>query len=376
MDDFRAKKEKLISIKRTIERMPNNIERMRLINGHTYLLKYLCKTREIKENEMLKYTLDNDFYKDYFNKVANETSNQFIRVYDSSSNLCSKMQGVVDVYKDNDFCSFECTHFYGVNKDKMYKYLNEFFKYIGNDVLNLYNKMCDDNNIAITPCYRYANGESINTIQVDNPSIIINDFEKYFYYYTTFAHEIGHSYQAYLQRNQNCFERFNPFIETTSLLFESMFIEFLKTKNFDKKIIADYEIDSHTYFLNNVSIALLLIELISMGELHGIDFRTLKYQVNNYSYEDLTNMIESNCGSIKLNRKDLPLSSIQYALGNGISMYFLNKMKNDFEGTWKEYKDFITMSNYTSLDEILDKYYNVNVIKENINGFIKSYRNR
>jgi hypothetical protein len=43
---------------------------------------------------------------------------------------------------------------------------------------------------------------------------------------------------------------------------------------------------------------------------------------------------------------------------------------------WKNFKNFICTVNYLSMKDVLDKCFDINLIKDNIKEFTKSYRER
>ena len=374
MDDFKNKKKKLLGLKKQIMNMPNNISKINKTEGYDQLLGYLREIEAIKNNQIDKYSIDEEFSIKYDRHVIKKTQNKITEVMRLAPYLFIKYSWLINEYKKNDFCSFEFSVNGKVNKDEMYDYLAEFLNLLGNDICKLYNNMVSGNNIYLYPEFNSL-GVSLNSITVDNPCIIIDDIENYFDFYATIIHELGHCYQFYLQRNHTHLESFNPYTETTSLFLEKLFIEFLKTKNRYKNIVKDYELEDHIYFLNDISISKALCKRFIEKDIGDINAYDLSYKTNT-SYEDLLIEVTKDCGYIMENKLNLSLTEFHYSLGNIIATYYLKKMKNDFYGTWKEYKDFIcTVDNYP-LKEILDEYFDMDIMNDYIKKFVKSYRGR
>jgi len=374
MDDYKDKKNKLLGLKKQIVSMPNNMLKINKTEGFVQLLGYLREIDVILPNEYDKYNIDNDFSIKYDRHVVKKTQNKINEVMKLAPYLLTKYSILIDEYKKNDFCSFEISLNNKINKDEMYIYFGEFLNLLGSDIVKLYNKMVSDNNIYLLPQFEFL-GVSLNSITVDNPCIIIDDIEQYIDFYTTLIHELGHCYQFYLQRNHTHLESFNPFMETTSLFLEKMFIEFLKTKKIFNDYIKNYILEDNIYFLNDISISKCLCQHFINRDISNINAYDLSYS-SNTSHEDLLLEVTRDCGYIMENKLNLSLTEFHYSLGNIIATYFVKKMKKDFYGTWKEYKDFICMVDNYPLKEIMDEYFDVNLMKEEIKTFIKSYHSR
>ena len=339
MDNLNDKKTKLLGLKKQIISMPSNMLKIKKTEGYVQLLGYLKEIEAILPNEYAKYDIDNDFSIKYDRHVVKKTQNKINEVMELAPYLLRKYSLLIEEYKKNGFCSFEFSLNNKVNKDEMYNYLGEFLNLLGPDICKLYNRMASDNNIFLLPQFDCL-GVSLNSVTVDNPCIIIDDIEQYIDFYTTLVHELGHCYQFYLQRNHNHIETFNPFVETTSLFLEKLFIEFLKTKKIFNDYIKDYILEDNIYFLNDISISKCLCKHFIDKDIGDINAFDLSYQTNT-SYDDLLIEVTKDCGYIMENKLNISLVEFHYSLGNIIATYFIKKMKKDFYGTWKEYKNFI-----------------------------------
>jgi len=374
MDDFLVKKRKLLSIKNKLLRMPNDIRKARAVDGYANLFAYYKEVCNLDDNKCTELDLDNDLINKYDYHVVKKTQKKLSEICRLAPYLYQRYNKLINLYKENGFCSFEFSVMGKVNQKDIFKDLEEFLNLLGKDVCLLYNKMISENNIFVAEDYDLL-GVSMNAISVDNPCIIVASSEKYFDFYVTLLHELGHCYQFYLQRNHTHFETFNPFTELTSTLFENLFCEFLKSKNKYKKNILDYELEDHIYFLNTISSSKILCKLMMDRDIFNVDAHNLTYETTS-SYEDLIYDMTNDCGYIMGNKIDFALTEFHYSIGSILAKYFLKRIKEDYKVAMKEYKDFICTVDDYPLKEIFDKYFDMNLLENDIKTFIKSYRNR
>ena len=374
MEEFKDKKTKLIGLKKQILSMPNNMVKANKIEGYTHLLCYLKEIGQINYSEYEDYDIDDIFTGKYDRYVVNSTQKKIDELTQLSPYLFVKYNRLIDEYKKNGFCSFEFSVDGKVNKKEMNEYFEEFLNILGDDVCKLYNNMVRGNNIYLMPGLDCL-GFSVNSMTVDNPCIVIDNIEHYFDFYVTLIHELGHCYQFYLQRNHTHLESFNPFMETTSIFLEKLFCVYLQNKKRYQSTLKDYELEEHIYFLNDISICKALCGLIMNGKISNINAYDLSYD-SLVSEKKLRKSVLNDCGYIMPNKLNMSFTEFHYSLGNIIANYFINKLPNGFDKTWKEYKDFICMVDNYPLKEILDECFNLNLMQNNIKTFIKSYRSR
>ena len=374
MDNCIDKKRKLLEIKNKLLRMPNNINRAKIVDGYANLFTYYKEVNKQDVDDYSIFDLDDDVIDKYNRYVEKKTNEKISELTKMAPYLYQRYNKLIKLYHENGFCSYETCNLDKVNQKDIFNEVGEFLQLLGRDVCLLYNKMVEGDNIFIDPNSDIL-GISMNSIKIDNPCMIVATSAKYFDFYVTLLHELGHCYQFYLQRNHAHFETFNIFTETTSTLFENLFCEFLKSKNKYKQAIKTYELENHIYFLNTISSSKLLSKLLINKDLFNVDSHNLSYETNT-PYSKIISDMTNDCGYIMGNKYDFSLTEFHYSIGSIIAKYFIDKMKNDFKNSWKEYKDFIcTVDNYP-LEEILDKYFDMNLMEDNIKTFTKSYHNR
>lgn len=372
--DFSDKKRKLLSLKELIMRMPSNSNKVNMIDGFAQLLGYYQEVCGLSNKEIKEFDIDDEFVDKYDKRITKATQNKISEITKLAPYLYQIYNLIINEYKKNSFCSYEFELYHHVNKEKLYKLVTEFLAYLGNDVGRLYNRIVLNNNIFLLNDCDYA-GISMNALNVDNPCIIIHNVEELLTYYFTLVHEMGHCYQFYLQRNHSHIESFNPFMEVTSLLFEKMFYHYLKERCELKKELIDYDIENNICFLNDLAASKVICELLMNKDVKNINIYNLTYE-SSVDICELQRRMIMDCGYIMPNKLYFELSEFHYSIGEMIATYFMNKMENDFQNSWKEYKDFITTCDDYPLEEILDKYIDIDLIKDNIKKFIKDYHNR
>lgn len=374
MSDYDETKSKLLLVKNRLLRMPNNIRKANAVDGYANLFTYYKEICGFDDSDCPELDLDDDLISKYDRHVVKKTQMKLAEVSKLAPYLYQRYNKLIKIYKDNNFCSFEFSVMGKVNKEEMYNDLEEFLLFLGKDVCELYNKMIKGNNIFVAEDFDVL-GVSMNSISIDNPCIILSSEEKYFDFYVTLIHELGHCYQFYLQRNHTHFESFNPFMESTSIFFEKLFIEYLRSKNKYKKDLFDYELEDHIYFLNTISSSKILCDLLSNKDLFDVDAHNLTYKTST-PYDKLIRDMTNDCGYIMENKFDFCLTEFHYSIGVIVAKYFIKRIKEDYKKGMKEYKDFIcTVDNYP-LKEILDKYFDMDLMEHDIKTFIKSYRTR
>ena len=373
MEDLRDKRKKLLGIKKLIMNMSDNVEKAKLLRSYIFLLKSYLETGIIKDDE-IEFGIEQEFLDKYDKKVLSCTKQKLWELNDVVPYLYKEFDSIIHEYKKNDFCSYENELWNRVNLNKLYGLVEEFFDSLGSDVKNLYNEMDKHNNILLVDNPKHL-GESEDVQNIDNPYIIIQNIENYFLYYFTLVHEMGHCYQFYLQRNHLHLESFNLFTEVTSTLFEKMFASFLQKKHLFQQELHNIDLENHIYFLNSISASKILCNLFMNNEFLYINPYNLSYG-SRVPLEELKKLMRKDCGYILSNKKDIEFMEFYYSIGEIIASYFMKRIEEDFQTGWQEFKNFIsTVDNY-SLEEILNKYMDTNLIKENIKTFIKSYRTR
>ena len=373
-EEFPITKNKLLSVKKRIDYMSNSIRRVKTIEGYANLFDYYKQVSNKTDKDCIELDLDDDMINKYGRYVVKKTHEKLEEISRLAPYLYQRYNKLIQIYKENGFCSYEFSISDKANKEEMYDNIEEFINLIGPDVGHLYNNMIKSDNIFLMDNPSYL-GASMNAVSITSPCIIIQNIEKLFDFYITMAHELGHCYQFYLQRNHTHFETFNPYMEVTSIFFEKIFVELLRSKGKYKKEVSDYELEDHIYLLNTLSSSKLLCNLMINKDLRNVNAYNLSYETNTPESELLREMTKD-CGYIMENKLNLHLTEFHYSIGNVIASYFVDKSKNDFYGTLKEFKDFICTVDDYPLKEVLDKYFDMNLMENSIKTFIKSYHNR
>ena len=374
MSDYSKKRKELLNLKEYIIHMPNNINKVKIIDGYAGLLGYFKEISGLTNQELKKYDIDDEFISKYDKRITKSTENKIKETKEVAPILYQKYDEIIKEYQKNNFCSYEFSLFQKVSSNQLYEIVYDFFRFLGNDVVKLYNSIIKNNNIFLLDKCDYS-GVSMNSLTTGSPSIVLQNIEKYLTYYFTLVHEMGHCYQFYLQRNHMHIEVFNPFMESTSLLFEKMFAYYLKKNHLYEKDLIDYDIENNIYFLNDLASSKVILELLMNKDIHNVNMYDLTYE-SSVPVTMLHSKMIKDCGYIMSNKFNFELSEIHYSMGEIIASYFIDEMEKDFNRAWSEYKDFITTCDNYPLEDIIDKYVDTNLIKNNIKKFIKKYRAR
>lgn len=374
MDEFENKKHKIMIAKNHIMRMPNTKEKAVLISAYLSLLDFYSET--IIDHNQRKYEkllIDDDFLGSYNKLVCKNTAKELDDISNNALDLYRKYCKIINTYKENDYCSRPSFVSHRVDSKKMLRIMEDFFRTLGDDVLNIYLEMINNNNILVGDAGETI-GFSVDPFPIDYPCIVVDNLYNYFYFYIAIVHEVGHAYQYYLQRNQKFVSMFDPYSEINSHLFERLFLDYLKKIHEDKYCEKREETD-YNYFLNEVSASKILCRLIINNNIKAMDPFSLEYDCY-IPNEMLVDEVERDCGYVMFFNKNIEFVRFHYSIGKAMAMYFHEKLKNNFDQEWKNYKDFLCTVNYLPMNEVLDKYFDVDLVTENIKRITKSYHGR
>lgn len=373
MDEIEEKVRILLKNKSHILRMPNNKKKVEMVRAYFSLLGYYSMvTGEDEFDEVIN--LDDDFIEKYYEYVAKDTKKNIDAVAANAPKLYEKFSEILDTYKDNDFCKYAYIGGSKINKSKMENALWNFFSSLGDDVLAIYCNMALSGNIYSTNYLMDRLGYSMDAAPIDKGCIAVQNIPYYIDFYTTLAHEVGHCYQFYLQKNQRNCAMFDPYCEITSLLFEKLFIEYLKN-NYVVKDTSLLELENHLGFVNNLSVSKTICKLFKDDKIGVINPYSLSYTCM-FKKEEVEKMIHDDCGYVEPFHTDPELIEIHYSFGDIIARHFIEKLKNDFDTEWNNYKDFICTINYLPMKEVIDKYFDLDLVKDDVKKLTKSYRER
>ncbi len=373
MEELENKKNILLKNKERILKMRNTKEKAEIVDAYIRLLRYYSEVLDENDYDLLEeLSIDDEFVGKYDNLVLTDTQKDIDEMYSCVDSLYEKYCKIIETFKENDYC----THAYfinaKVNPQKMKNLVYYFFESLGEDVLNLYLKMADGKNILANNMKMGYMGYTLDTLPIDNPCIVVQNAQKNFAFYLTLVHEVGHAYQFYIQRNQKNYSSLMPYAEITSHLFERLFLDYLKNVHEDKYCFV-FEEEDYNYFLNDVSASKIFCDLMINKNITCIDPYCLACLVPEDKMKD---ELINDCGYVLNYENDINLTILRYSIGKVIAMYFHEKLKNDFNHEWKKYKDFLCTVNYLPMNEVMEKYFDVDLVTENIKKFTKSYHGR
>ena len=384
------KKRILIQTRNHILKMPNNKKRVELIKGFSHLFSFYQTAigknesdEEIKDNNRVKnrkdendldLVIDDDYMMKYYRYIYRDTARNIIELENNAPLLKDKLQQIIDYYKENEFCNYEYIKDQKVNSSILIDALRDFMALLGDDVFKIFCDIIINDNIYYNSLRVKHFGYSCNSSAIDNTCIVIRDIPSSLYFYITLAHEFGHCYQNYLLRNQCDYSHSNPYWEITSMLFEKLFIEYLKNNHLIDNIQNLY-LENHLTSLNTYSVSKFICDLFIDKKIGIIDPFSLSYTFDG-TKEDFIKSLVNDCGYVKPFKFQANLYETNYSFGSFISSYFFERLKNDFDTEWKNYKNFICTVSYLPMKEVIETYFDVDLIKEDIKKLTKSYRER
>lgn len=373
MDEIITKEHFLRKNKCHILRMPNNKNKVNLLASYFSLFTF---QNEINSNDYIDESLliDCEFTGKYERYIWKETSKLIDELEKNAEKLQELFKTIINTYKEQDFCQYQYIPFIRVNSEKMDKALDDFLGELGDDVQKIFHDMINGKNILLVNKQMDRFGYSLDTSPIDNSCIMIKNIPNCLEFYITLAHEMGHCYQFYLQKNQRANGAFDPYCEITSILFEMMFIEYLKTNQLIESYLV-MKLSENISYLNIFSISKALCKLLITDKKMIIDPFSLKFE-SKVGKEEINKEIKNDCGYIKPFDIEPTFVEIHYAIGYIIAMNFMEKLKGDFETEWKNFKNFICSVNYLTMEEVIEKYMNIDFVQEDIKKLCKSYRER
>ena len=372
---WKQKKNKLLGARSQIIRMPNNKKRVEMIDAFYNLLHYYSHGTTASLNENYdKFNIEYGNEK-YFQYVCQDTAKNLNMIEDNAKVLYDKYKKIVDTYKDNDFCMYRYYGFVKTNPKVLEQAVWDFLQTLGDDVFSIYYNMLLGGNIIRSP-EKMANylGVSYDANPIDNSSVVVIDYPKYLEYYFTIVHEIGHCYQFYLQRNQRDYSTFNPYNEVTSILFEKLFKEYLLNNHIIKD---DFQIDmiDHAGLLKHSSVTKVLCDEFAKDDFKLINPFDLSYMTKR-PIEELASEVVNDCANLPIDEVNLDIGLMTYSFGHVVAANYLERLKNNFDEEWKNYKNFICTVNYLPMSEVIEDVFDTEIVEESIKKFVKSYHER
>ena len=114
------KRTKLLDIKRKLENMPNNIRRVKTIEGYANLFSYYKEVTGLEDKECVDLDLDEEFVNKYDKYVVRDTHKKIKEVSRLAPYLYQRFNKLIELYKKNGFCSYEFSITCKTNVDEMY----------------------------------------------------------------------------------------------------------------------------------------------------------------------------------------------------------------------------------------------------------------
>ena len=427
MEELIEKKRRLLTQTRDhLLRMSNNKERVEKLDAYFNLLDFyedimspdddICELPYSVAISMFgDIYLDFDMTQKYLKSVLNASVKDINDLSNNSLSLYRELSKIINTFKENNFNSGKkyiltrrCNH------KKMMKLIYDFFKQLDPVLLDIYLKMGKYGNVFNGPVPDGYIGVAYNSTPIDEANIIDGAPEGDFEFYLTLVHEVGHTYQYYLQRNSRVISSMSPYDELTSHLLEKLFLDYLRD-NYRQDNYEVYRKEDLLFYLNDLSASKVIFKMMVNKNIKAIDYYSLDYECY-VSPEKRNEDMRKDCGYIfkekeimkdvnfktlynkefktkkqfekwqrdlierredyrygEMNQSSVELSSIKYALGRSFAICFQEKMRENYHEEWEKYKEFITLAPSLSFDDVIEKYFDTELINNHVKSLIKSY---
>lgn len=354
----------LNGLRKKINMMPIGIERDYMLLDYSHLFSYLEYLKMNVTDELLEF--DNT---ERVNEITEDGIYLQIGEFIVDNNfLHKKIKEILKVYHNNNFYAMESLST-KINQKDIAAILNDFFKYLGSDIYELYRRLLNETFIG----FGISNDAEAMTFhrmfdKVSNVMMCCNGTE--LLDYNAFVHEIGHVYQFYIQRNGKYLSDIHYGTEITSRLFEKLFRKYLVDNYLYNKQI-DRTISSYHYQnINMYAHSSLICEIIKSGY-YLIEETKVK---SNLMEEEILERLVNKCGYVYDYMLDLDYNNFLYVIGDIISSNFYKEIINNKEEGFKKLKDYLVRLYDLSIKESLKLYGNMDNAKECIENDLKILR--
>ena len=362
----------LKGLRKRIELMPKSKKRDILFDDY---YRYVSFLRDLKiignDGEFYEFNGDEDSAN---LKIVQKRLNEMIEMVDNTPLLGDIIEKIIEVYHENNYYADSTYKDMKIDTRDINRILIDYFRFLDDDILKIYNRLVNEECIYLAPLSN-AGGETCFRTFDKLSNIIVNGKGNDLYDYLALAHEVGHAYQKYLERNNTNLHGFQYGIEITSMLFEKLFIKYLE----DNYLFKDQVTAINEWELANNLNTLVHCKLISdvlKEDGSYVDFND--YSVHcNLSEEEIISKLEEDCGYVFDDRKELDLINYTYAIGDIMSSYFYYKILDNRKDGIKEFKNFISAIYNMPIGEFIDTYMNdTKYVKKYINEKIGEYHKK
>ena len=332
--------EKYDKLQSKIERMPLKIKRFHLESN----LDSLNSCLQILGKEKIDETISDEYY-DY---VYRDSMKIIKDLYSNSDVLSQINNKLIYFYRDNNYYDDYSLYDNPVNSEKTFMLLEEFFKFLGNDVYSLYldlkknNHLFFVNDLSMEAC-------CFDTSFQDNDYIFTSNYKNDFQLVCNVCHEMGHAYQDYLLRNQTNFATYNLYSEFFSLLFERIFCKYLVDNNLYQEECCNDKLSCYNGLLYQTIAAEMIncslaYNTISYDDIYQENYNNLC--INQDLLQNFEELFDNDDGTLKW-------ESQVYVIDNILGSIFYRQIEKNFQQGFRNAKEFIMKAKYLDTREVL-----------------------
>ena len=330
-----------------INMMKNTQEKRILIKSLYEYLYFLSNSNQISK-ELFQNYLDQILdFNELFYKVYKEEAYNLYDYILSLNTLNNLYKGILKYA--NNYHKF-IIEFTSCNFDKLYQGAKDFFKYLGNDVYNLFERLYNNNliienaSLDAGTCYNFNNGTS---------GIIIHQNIDFISKVITLVHEMGHAYYNYLSNTKPSLNTTTIALECPSLMFEQLFLLYLNENNIiGEKTINNLERSFHYRELLHTNSSYIINKLINNNQLDfNFNMHDINKEINKEEYNKLGIFNKVVTDNNYINFYD-NFYSYGYLFSNIIREKFI---KNEKE-TLKYIKEILSLTKVLNTEEFINLF--------------------
>jgi len=340
----------LTSLINKINLMPNSKAKAIEICLVFSYLNFYIESKQISEDEAKEYTLSLNESEVFLKHYVHQEKNQVLALLNSSSELNDMYENILT--HANKYNLFTVPLPNNINIKKLFSYAKDFMSFMGNDVINLFNKLVDNDLVYETDIANY--GGKCYRLDGNTSGIIIRFDTIPFYKIFAIVHEMGHAYFHYLGRGVPTLMRSNLANESMPRIFEHLFLEYLRN---------NYLIDHNTLdlyerflFMHELSItnSVYIVNKLLIDEKIPADFHleNITFKLDQKDYNNLSII------NPKYNKEQDFMGFIYnyYAYAFLLAMVMKERFSKDELETRKFIKDFPSYARELNASELINLY--------------------
>ena len=351
--------------------MPSNKERaMEICLLYSYI-NFFLESKQITKEEASEITRQINENEVFLKHYLHEEKKQVSGLYESCDILNDMYKCILNYANNYDLFTINLPR--NINIMKLMNYAKDFMRYLDNDILELFNKLLD-NDLVYESDITDSGGKCFR-LDGNTSAIIIRFNNIPFYKIFSLVHEMGHAYYHYLGKGSPNLIRSNLANECMPRIFEHLFIEYLRNNHLiEDETLSQYERFFYMHELSITNSVYIINKLLIDGEIDPLfNIEKTKLELPFEEYYDLSIIKPKNND----NQEFLGFNYNYYAYAYLLSMIIKEMFnKNELEARKfiNEFPSYARNLTATELINMFDKTDYINATNKNISRvFSKKY---